>query len=84
MMAIFGVLLLAWFAVTLIMLILKGDPYASFRSCIQKYEDALSARDTVRVDAEFPAGSVSPSGDTCGMLRRNGTLARYEASIDNR
>lgn len=81
---IFAVILLAWLATTLVVLVFKRDPYSSFRSCIQKYEGAASARDTLRVDAEFPVGTVTPASNTCGMLRRDGTLARYEASVENR
>lgn len=46
--------------------------------CRFQYQGARSARDTAAADGMLV--SRKPSDVTCGMLPRNGTLARYEAS----
>lgn len=45
--------------------------------CIAEYESARTAADTARVDA-FTL-SEDTKALTCGLMRRNGALARYEA-----
>ncbi|MBB4637637.1 hypothetical protein [Longimicrobium terrae] len=50
--------------------------------CIAEYESARTAADTARIDA-FTL-SEDTNALTCGLMRRNGTLARYEASHPDR
>ncbi|MBB4637639.1 hypothetical protein FHS01_003697 [Longimicrobium terrae] len=78
LLGIFGVLLMAWYGSTLILIVMNG-PHGAARSCLEKYAGARSAADTAAVDAEYPAGA-RPADDKCGLLRRNGTVSRYEAS----
>lgn len=52
--------------------------------CKHAYEQARSAADTAAVDA-YPTGATRPGTmSTCGLWRRDGTLARHEASLQNR
>ncbi|MBB4637636.1 hypothetical protein [Longimicrobium terrae] len=50
----------------------------SSRFCRFQYQGARTARDTAAADGTLV--SRRPYEETCGMLRRDGTLARYEAS----
>jgi hypothetical protein len=52
-------------------------------NCRFAYGQARSVADTAAVDYKL-AGGKRPDRLTCGMLRRDGTLARYEAWAANR
>lgn len=54
-------------------------PDAQILACRVAYESARTAADTAKVDESY-IGTKQPHRGTCGLLRRNGSLARYEAS----
>ncbi|MBB4637638.1 hypothetical protein FHS01_003696 [Longimicrobium terrae] len=47
--------------------------------CIAEYAVARTAEGSSKVDVFIAAGRAT-SGTTCGMMRRDGTIARHQAS----